>query len=141
MLLIHEGFTTDPVYFLDSVLFYCLGKLCLNLRILKFSYLLLDFWAHPIVFWIMPIYHIVLSLLSFPGTTKHVTTHAAFEIAKITKSIIPAHWLHSGVTSGICCCYCFCILMPKHLIKVTTVNISIEQSVIAYFTLWETFPT
>ena len=67
--------------FLDTVIFYRLCKLLLNLSTLEMFNLILDLRAHPTVLWILPIDHVMLFLFSFPCTGQHVAAHTAFEVA------------------------------------------------------------
>jgi hypothetical protein len=68
----------------------------------------------------------VLSLFAFPCTTQHVATGPAFEIAKITESVVPTHWLHGtgtifgGLKHGIF------VFVSKQMIEIVSVHIGVE---------------
>jgi hypothetical protein len=77
----------------------------------------------------------VLALFAFPTAAQHVTTHAAFEIAQVTESVVPTHRFDSGVSGFICGCHAFLVLVGKQTIKITAINISVEQFAVANVTL------
>jgi hypothetical protein len=98
-----------------------------------------NFGYHPVVFAVAPVNHVVLTLFCFPTAAQHVTAHATFKIAKITKSIIPTHRFMVVYPSASVLDIASSYLCANNLIKIATINIGVQQFVVAYITLGQGF--
>ena len=125
MLFKHQRFSAYPIYFFHTMFFYCLCKLSFYLCVLKFCYLLSQMRLHPSMPGFRNINHVVLSLFCFPLTAQHITAGSTFEVTKITKSIIPTHWLHCGVSGAVCCLPNLIVLVLEQSPKIISIHIGV----------------
>ena len=77
----------------------------------------------------------MLSLFAFPTGAQHVATRTAFKITQVAESIIPTYWTHFGKSITIRCLHAIFILVIKQTIKITAINICVQQFFIAHCTL------
>jgi hypothetical protein len=77
----------------------------------------------------------MLTLLTFPSAAQHVSTHTAFEVAEIAESIIPAYWTYLCKSIAVCGPHAFFVLVFKQSIEIISINVSVQQLVVADFAL------
>jgi hypothetical protein len=123
------------------MLFHSVREFFFNLTVLERSYLLTNLRLHPCIFGISPIDHVMLALFTFPGAAQHIAAHSALEVAQVAETIVPAHGLHGGAAICGSTGHYFRQLVDKQMFKVGAVHISVQQLIIAYFALGQSFPS